>query len=511
MLPRSVRIGCEDGGTAARGRHAPTARDGQEEAGDVAARCADRSAVPSRVGPDRARRGAAHRRAGGERTGLHPRRCRHGQDPHHHPPHRLRRAHGRLRAGAGSRRDLHRSGGGRAARATGRPRRRRGAGPHLPRGGHAAAALLRPPRPRRPDALAGREQAAAGGHGGVPVPAVDRPHQSARPRQRDRVGEDDAGHARRLPGPGQGGGTGATVRGGRRGGGLRQLRVGQAARRRARLRGPAARHGVRAGGAPGGRPGGARAVPPLRRRRVPGRQPAPAAVAGRLARGPRRGLRGRRPQPDDLLVHRCRSRLPAGLRRPLSRCHGRQARARLPLDAAGGGARQPPDRAGAATQGAARAAAARSAARRSRADLRRASGRARRGGRRRGAVQGADRRGHAGGGDRGAVPHQRPVRGVRGGAHRRRGALRAQGRRTVLRAARDPRGRAAAARCRRRRQRTRRAGPHDPRRPGVDRLGGAPSAARRRGPGPLAVAGRAGRSRGRPGRRELRRWTWPAS
>ena len=99
--------------------------------------------------------------------GLHPRRRRHRQDPHHHPPHRLRRAHRRLRARAGARRDLHRAGRRRAARPAGRPRRRRGAGPHLPRRGDAAAALLRAAGARRPDAGAGREQAAAGRVGGV--------------------------------------------------------------------------------------------------------------------------------------------------------------------------------------------------------------------------------------------------------------------------------------------------------------------------------------------------------
>ena len=83
---------------------------------------------------------------------------------------------------------------------------------------------------------------------------------------------------------GPGGGPGAAVRGGGGRRGVRQLRVGEAAGRRARLRGPAAGHRLRAGGASGGGAGGAWAVPVLRRRRVPGRQPAPAAVARCLAR-----------------------------------------------------------------------------------------------------------------------------------------------------------------------------------------------------------------------------------
>ena len=72
-------------------------------------------------------------------------------------------------------------------------------------------------------------------------------------------------------------------------------------------------------GAPGRRRPDPRAVPVLRRRRVPGRQPAAAAAARRLARRPRRPLRRRRRQPDDLLLHRRHARLPARLRRPLSR------------------------------------------------------------------------------------------------------------------------------------------------------------------------------------------------
>ena len=63
----------------------------------------------------------------------------------------------------------------------------------------------------------------------------------------------------------------------------------------------------------------------------------------------------------------------------------------------------------------------------------------------------------------------------------------------------------------RRRQRARRAGAHGPRRAGLDRLGRAPAARRRRGPRPLAVARRAGRPRRRPGRRRTRRSTCPAS
>ena len=57
-------------------------------------------------------------------------------------------------------------------------------------------------------------------------------------------------------------------------------------------------------------------VPALRRRRVPGRQPAPAAAARPVARRPGQPLRRRRRQPDDLLLHRRHPRPPARLPHP---------------------------------------------------------------------------------------------------------------------------------------------------------------------------------------------------
>ena len=86
--------------------------------------------------------------------------------------------------------------------------------------------------------------------------------------------------------------------------GLRRVRDVEAPPGRDRLRGPAARRGVGHRGAPGRRRADPRAVPALRGRRVPGRQPAAAAAARRLAGRPGRPDRGRRRQPDDLLVHR---------------------------------------------------------------------------------------------------------------------------------------------------------------------------------------------------------------
>ena len=297
MLPGIVRRGWEDRSDHAvrqSGRRRHMFTDGACDAADRArAQRGGGRREPGGGGPRRAGRRAAHGRPGGHRARLHPRRRGHREDPHDHPPHRLRRAHRRLRARAGARRDVHGSGRGRAAGPAGRPRRRGRPGTHLPRRGDAPAAVLRPAGARRSDALAGREQAAPGGDGGEPLAVVDRPRQPARPRQRDRVGEDDPRHARRLPGARQGRRPGAAVRGRRRRGGLLQLRVRQAARRRAGLRGPPARDRLRARGAPRRRPRGARAVPALRRRRVPGREPPAAAAAGRLARRPRRDLRRR--------------------------------------------------------------------------------------------------------------------------------------------------------------------------------------------------------------------------
>ena len=219
--------------------------------------------------------------------------------------------------------------------ALGRGRR---AGAHLPRrGACASCATSRPRVLGGPMPVAGREQAAAGRDAAGPRPGCPptAPACATWPAR-------SSGPRRRWPRP-------RTTRPGpRRPGGSRRSRPAavaavyasyESAKQRdgvAGLRGPAAGHRLRARGAPGRRPRGAGAVPALRRRRVPGRQPAAAAAARRLAGRPRRGLRRRRPQPDHLLLHRRRPRLPARLRRPLSRRRRGQARARLPLDPAGG-------------------------------------------------------------------------------------------------------------------------------------------------------------------------------
>ena len=86
---------------------------------------------------------------------------------------------------------------------------------------------------------------------------------------------------------------------------------------------------------------GARAVPVLRRRRVPGRQPRSAAAARRVARQPRRSVRCRRSRADHLLLRRRLTRLPHFVRYALPEGDRRTARSRLPIDATGRVDRQP--------------------------------------------------------------------------------------------------------------------------------------------------------------------------
>ena len=119
------------------------------------------------------------------------------------------------------------------------------------------------------------------------------------------------------------------------------------------------------------------------------------------------------------------------------------------------------------------------------------------------------RAGHAAERDRGALPGQRPVRGVRGGAGRRRGALPRPRRRAVLRPGRGARGDAAAARRRARRRHRR---PRRPRRRRRGRAARRPvlaargAARRRRGhPRAVGVARRAAPPGGRPRRGRPRR------
>ena len=217
---------------------------------------------------------------------------RHGQDPGHHAPHRLRRARRRLHAAAGAGGDLHRAGGGRDAHPAARPRASAGCrrAPSTPprcasctTSGRRRSAAPRPrccrTRPRLVAEAASRLRLQLDRtHGAATSPPRSSGPRSAcsprrpTPRRRAAAGRDPAGldataMARLLAG----------------------LRGGQGRARRHRLRGRAAGHRrACCSRAAGHRRAGPQPVPPLRRRRVPGRQPAAAAAARPVARRARR-------------------------------------------------------------------------------------------------------------------------------------------------------------------------------------------------------------------------------
>ena len=182
----------------------------------------------------------------------------------------------------------------------------------------------------------------------VPGPAGHRPGHRPRPGRRGRVGQGHHDRQGRLP---RGGREGGSHRAGRadpggRGPAADGVRPGEARAARHRLRGRPALHGRADRRAPAGRRRGARAVPAPGGRRVPGRQPAAAGAARPVARRQRRGVRGRRPAPDDLHLRRRVARLPARLPGAAPRRPGGAAGPRLPLDAAGGRPGQPAGRQG---------------------------------------------------------------------------------------------------------------------------------------------------------------------
>ena len=166
-----------------------------------------------------------------------------------------------------------------------------------------------------------------------------------------------------------------------------------------------------------GRRPGPPAVQMVRRRRVPGRLAAPVGAARPVARRPRRALRGRRPGPDDLLLRRRQRRLPPRLpgasspappRSSWSATTAPRPRSSTAANTLLAGIVQP------------RASScAPSGPPGPQVDLHRPPRRGRRGRRPSPArIQRLRDAGPLAGRDRGAVPHQRPVRGLRGRAGR---------------------------------------------------------------------------------------------
>ena len=248
--------------------------------------------------------------------------------------------------------------------------------------------------------------------------------------------------------------------------GLRRLRGAEGPPRRhhaAGLRRPAAAHRRRHRERRRRRPGVPRPLPLLRRRRVPGRHAAAAARARRLARRPRRPDRRRRRQPDHLLVHR---------RHAAATCWTSRGASPTPRWCAWNATTAPPRRwcrwptassprpaagwrAASCTWSASATPGPTPTFNEHPDEVAEAAAVAK-------AHQEADRSRHRAVGDRGAVPHQRAVGGVRGGAHRGGHRLPGARRRGVLQPPGDPAGAAGAAarrRARRRRRPAARGGP----------------------------------------------------
>ena len=160
-----------------------------------------------------------------------------------------------------------------------------------------------PARPQGPDPRAAPPRTRARGRAGSrpswPPRSSGRRPGSVKPDGYERRGR--RGRAHHAPAAGRGGGD------------LPRLRAGEAQARPGRLRRPhhrvrrraRARHRVR------GR--AALAVPPPLRRRVPGRQRGAVPAAARLAGRPPRPVRRRRPRPGDLRVRRRRRVVPRRL------------------------------------------------------------------------------------------------------------------------------------------------------------------------------------------------------
>ena len=334
---------------------------------------------------------------------------------------------GRLRAAAGARGHLHHPRRGRDARAAARARRGWRAGAHLPlRRAAPAALLLAAGGRRRAAASCCESKVALVAEAARRLRLSGRPAAAARPRRRDRVGQgqpastpdDYAARGRAAP---------------------------AASRRPASTRPTVGRvfAATRRSSATGADGLGGRAAADRRDARTRPREVADAgarrstggssststrtssrcsSAARPVARRARRALRRRRPEPDDLLLRRRHAALPARLPPQLPAAHrGRSwsaTTARRPQVVAPGqrrAARAPARRRRRLSSCVAqRRRPARARPARAYADeVAEADG-----------VAARDRRaarptGVPAARDRGAVPHQRPVRGVRGGAGRR--------------------------------------------------------------------------------------------
>ena len=231
---------------------------------------------------------------------------RHGQDAGDHPPHRPRRRHRRLRPDRGAGGHLHHPGGGRDARPAARASAPAGV---QARTFHSAA--LRQLRYFWPH-VHGTELPTLTESKIAMIVAAARRHRlnTDQAMLRDLASEvewakvsnvhpDD--YARLAAAPRS---LGGQPRRRDRRPGLRQLRGGQARPGPDGHGGRAAAHRRHARRGRAGRGAGAPPVQVVRRRRVPGRLPAPVGPARPLAGWPRRALRGGRPRPDHLLVRR---------------------------------------------------------------------------------------------------------------------------------------------------------------------------------------------------------------
>ena len=188
------------------------------------------------------------------------------------------------------------------------------------------------------------QQVRGGGPVRQPGRTAGEHRRRARPGRRNRMGQGIFDQPGGICRRGRAGRSGHPIRRRQDRRRLRRLRVTQGAPRRAGaagLRRSAVAHRRRDRERRRGRPGVPRPLPLLRRRRIPGRHPAAAAGAERMARGSRRSHCRRRRQPDHLLVHRRHTALPAGLLAAIPRRRGGAPGARLPVHPAGGVAGQP--------------------------------------------------------------------------------------------------------------------------------------------------------------------------